>query len=123
MKKTMLSAIVALGLVAPVLASGNHPPISFVIPGGGSTAVDKSQFLVLVVDAGFVTHDGNPIPGGGLVAYVNNVLKAQGASYLGIHIRQGIKYGDVVRALDELRKTEAKSIGVSMAELAPGREP
>ena len=58
-----------------------------------------------------------------MIGYVNETLKSKNASFLGIHIRQGIKFGDVVKALDELRKTDAKSIGVSMVELAPGKEP
>jgi len=33
------------------------------------------------------------------------------------------KYGDLVRAIDVLRQTDAKNIGVSMKELPAGREP
>lgn len=125
MKKTILFAILALGFASHALASDktDYPPISFVVPGVGSTPVDKTQFLTLVVEAGFITHSGTPIPSDGVVAYVNHALKAQGASFLGVHIRTGIKFADVVRALDELRKTDAKNIGVSMVELPLGREP
>ena len=42
-----------------------------------------------------------------------------GASYA----REGIKYGDLVKAIDALRKTDAKDIAVSTVELAMGREP
>lgn len=109
--------------IARAERGGGYPPISIVIPGAGTSTVDKSQFLVLVVESKFISHEGTPIPSDGLISYINNTLKAQRASFLGVHIRQGIKYGDVVRALDELRKTEAKSISVSMVELPVGKEP
>jgi biopolymer transport protein ExbD len=125
MKTHMLSIVLALGICGQVFAASNvdYPPITFVVPGGGGSPVDKTKFLILVVEPGFISHDSTPIPEGGVITYVNNALKVQGASFLGIHIRQGIKFGDVVKVLDELRKTQAKSIGVSMVELAPGKEP
>jgi hypothetical protein len=125
MKKTILFILLALGVSAKVIAASSpeYPPITFVAPGAGSSNVDKSKFIILVVEPGFLSHNGIPIPQGGVVAYVNSTLKAQGATFLGIHIRQGIKFGDVLKALDELRKTDTKSIGVSMVELAPGKEP
>lgn len=125
MKKSILPVILALGISAQALAASNadYPPISFVGPGKAGSSVDKTQFLVLVVEQGFISHNSTPIPQGGVVSYINSALKVQGASFLGVHIRQGIKFGDVIKALDELRKTEAKSIGVSMVELAPGKEP
>lgn len=124
MKTTLLSTILVLGFSVPALAAStaDHPPISFVVPGSSSTPVDRSQFLFLVVEAGFISHDGSPIAAEAVTDYINNALKEQGATKLAVHIRQGIKYGDVVQALDLLRKTEAKSIGVSMVELAPGRD-
>jgi hypothetical protein len=63
------------------------------------------------------------VPDDGLVEYVNNVLKVKGVSYLAVYVREGVKYGDVMKAIDALRKTTAKDIGVSTVELANGREP
>jgi biopolymer transport protein ExbD len=125
MKKSILLLIFTLSLSAQGFAASDadYPPISFVGPGKAGSSVDKTQFLVLVVEQGFVSHNSTPIPQGGVINYINSTLKAQGASFLGVHIRQGIKFGDVVKALDELRKTNAKSIAVSMVELAPGKEP
>ena len=125
MKKSKLSLILAFVISTPAFAAANadYPPISFVAPSSGRSPVDKTQFLMLVVEPGFISCDGVAIPQAGVIGYVNGALKAKGASFLGVHIRQGIKFGDVVKALDELRKTEAKSIGVSMVELAPGKEP
>jgi biopolymer transport protein ExbD len=125
MKKSLLSLILTLSISVQALAASDtdYPPISFVGPSKAGPSIDKTQFLVLVVEQGFISHNSTPIPQGGVVNYINSTLKAQGASFLGVHIRQGIKFGDVVKALDELRKTEAKSIGVSMVELAPGKEP
>jgi biopolymer transport protein ExbD len=124
MKPILFSTILILGLSVPALATGtaDHPPIAFVVPGASSTPIDRSQFLFLVVEAGFISHEGQPIAAEAVTDYINNALKAQGATKLAVHIRQGIKYGEVVQALDLLRKTEAKSIGVSMVELATGRD-
>ena len=125
MKPSILSVILALVICTPVFAAANadFSPISIIAPGAGGSPVDKTQFLILVVEPGFISCAGVPIPPAGVIGYVNETLKSKNASFLGIHIRQGIKFGDVVKALDELRKTDAKSIGVSMVELAPGKEP
>lgn len=125
MKNPILSFVLVVFVSASPLVAANadYPPISIVAPGSGKSPADKAQFLILVVEGGFISCEGVPIPQAGVVGYVNGALKAKGASILGVHIRQGTKYGDVVKALDELRKTEAKSIGVSMAELAPGKDP
>ena len=125
MKKSLLFVIIAIGLCTELLASEkkDYPQISFVLPGNSGSSVPRDQFVTLVVEPGFISHDEKPIAGDAVVAYVDNALKAQNASYLGIYIREGIKYGDVVKALDVLRKTTAKSIGVSMIELSAGRRP
>ena len=125
MRNKLLFVLLALGISASASAadSSGHAPIAFVIPGGSNTTIDKTKYLFLVVEGAFISHDGNPVAAEAVVEYVNNALKAQGATMLAVHIRQGIKFGDVVQALDALRKTEAKSIGVSMVELAPNKEP
>src|SRR4051812_5695732 len=62
MKKSILSVILAVVISGPVFAAANtdYPPISIVAPTGGSS-VDKKQFLMLVVDAGFISCDGTAI--------------------------------------------------------------
>jgi hypothetical protein len=70
----------------------------------------------LVIEDVLISHEKRS------VEYIDTALKAQGASYLGVHIREGVKYGDVVRALETLRLTSAKSILVSLAELPIGRD-
>lgn len=124
MKTTLLSAILALGVSGHALAASaaDYPPISFVVPGGSNTQVDKTKYLFLVVETGFISHESNPIAAETVSEYINNTLKARDATMLAVHIRQGVKFGDVVQALDLLRKTHAKSIGVSMVELPHGKE-
>lgn len=125
MNKIILSGILAFGLCAGAFAADkkDYPPISLVGPGSKGSGIPRDQFVVLVVESGFISHEKNPIPGDSVVTYVDNALKAQNASYIAVHIREGIKYGDVVRALDTLRQTAAASIGVSMIELPVGRDP
>ena len=125
MKAPIRFVLLGICLFAGALAAERaaHPPISFVLPGSGSSTVDRTQFLIVVVEPGFLSHENTPLPSDSVIAYINNALKAQGASYLGIHVRQGVRFGDLVRALDELRKTDAKSVGVSMSELPVGRDP
>lgn len=120
-----LVAVLALGLGTEMLAvdRSDYPQVSLVGPGAGKNPVDRSQFIILVVEGSFVSHDSHPIPATGLVEYVNNVLKTRKVAYIGVYTREGVKYGDVVQAIDVLRKTNASNIGVSMAQLAPGREP
>lgn len=125
MKKPVLLTLLAIGLCAelPAAEKNNYPQISFVLPGSSGSTVSRDEFITLVVEPGFISHDDKPIASDAAVTYVDNALKAQNASYIGVYIREGIKYGEVVKALDVLRKTAAKSIGVSMIELAAGRRP
>ncbi|MBK8857238.1 MAG: hypothetical protein IPN11_05970 [Opitutaceae bacterium] len=94
--------VLAVGLCSDVFAGEGkaYPQISFVLPGKGDSTVSRDQFVILVVEGAFISHEKSPIPSGGVVAYVDNALKAQDATYIGLHIREGVKYGDVVRALD-----------------------
>lgn len=118
-------ALLMVGLCADVLAADKEefPRVTFVGVGNGKGPVDRDQFLLLVVEGPYLSYEANPIPGDGVVEYVNNLLKSRKVSYIGMHIREGTKYGDVVKAIDLLRKTDAKNIGVSMIELAVGRTP
>lgn len=123
MKSILRLAVLALGLASLSLTAGaaDYPPVSFVIPGGVSVSPEKTPPLQVIVEADGLLLENHPIPNAELVASINSALKAQGAVTIAVHIRQGIKFGDVVRAIDELRKTDAKAIGVSTVELAPGQ--
>ena len=124
-KYPTLLAVFAFSLCAAVRAEDKptYPNISFVGPGSGKTTISRDQFVLLVVEGPYLSYEGQPVPSAGVVDYVNNLLKIKRVSYIGVHSREGAKYGDVVRALDLLRKTNAKDIGVSMIELPAGREP
>jgi hypothetical protein len=125
MKYRILIALLALGLSSSLIAAEktDYPRISFVGAGTGKTPIDHSQYIALVVEGPYLTFEKNPIPANGEVEYVNNLLKVRGVSYLGVYSRAGVKYGDIVRAIDVLRKTNAKDVGVSLIELPADREP
>jgi biopolymer transport protein ExbD len=124
MKRFILLPLLALAVCADALADTkrDHPPIALVVPGNSNSSTSRDQFVFLVIEGVFISHEKRPVPSEGIVEYIDTALKAQGASYLGVHIREGVKYGDVVRALDTLRHTSAKSISVSLAELPIGRD-
>ena len=126
MKKLIVIALVTLGLTSAAFAEQsrtNYPPISFVVPGANKTvSVSKDQFVVLVIEAAYISHQGAPISDAGLAEYLDTTMSDSNAPYLAVHIREGITFGDVVHALDALRKTNAKSIAVSLKELPLGRE-
>lgn len=124
MKKHILLVVLASGLGANLFAEEkkSYPPISFVVPGTSNSPASRDEFIFLVIEGAFISHENKPIPPDGIVAYVDTAMQAQGASYIGVHIREGVRYGEVVRALDTLRHTSAKSIGVNMVELPVGRE-
>ena len=123
--RTLLMAVLSVGLCADVIGAENstYPNIAFVGPGSGKQTISRDQFVLLVVEGPFISFESQPIPSTGVVDYVNNLLKIKNVSYIGVHSREGVKYGEVVRAIDVLRKTNAKDIGVSMIELPAGREP
>ncbi|HEY4249311.1 MAG TPA: hypothetical protein VGM64_20985 [Lacunisphaera sp.] len=125
MKIRILMALLAVGLCSDGLAqaNGEFPQVGLVGKGAGHTPVNPDQFVILVVEGPYLSYEKNQIPEGGVVEYVNALLKAKNVSYIGIYTREGVKYGDVVRAVDELRKTNAKNIGISMTELPAGRNP
>ena len=125
MKKLGIVALFALGVCAGLFAeeSKTYPQISFVLPSTSGSTVSRDQIVTVVVEPGFLSHEETPIPEDGVASYIDNVLKAKNASYIGVYVRQGVKYGDLVKALDQLRLSSAKSIGVSMNELPPGKQP
>ena len=123
MTPRLLIAVFALGLCSAVLAQENAPRISMCGPGGTPNPLPRDQFIILVVEGPNLFYDTNPIPSTDVVDFVNKLLKTKGVSYIGVYARVGTKFGEVVQALDVLRKTDAKNIGVNMAELALGRDP
>lgn len=122
MKPRIVMVLLALGLCTGGYASGNTDlaRISFVKPGVGVRSNEPSPHVKLVVEGAFVSHDKTPLPAEVLIEHVDKLLKANNASSLAIYVREGTKYGDVVRALDTLRKTAAKDIGVSTVEIPTG---
>ena len=124
MKCRLLIAAFALGLGAELLAGENshYPTISMVGTGTSKNPTPKEELVILVVEGRVISHDAKVIPEAGLVDYVNSLLQVKKASYIGVYAREGVKYGDVIKALDSLRKTDAKDIGVSMSELPANRE-
>ena len=125
MKRFTLGVLLALGVSVGVFAQSprsTFPPISLVVPSAGQSPVSKDQFVVLVIESTYISHEGVAISADGLVEYLNTTMASTQAPYLAIHIREGITYGDFVNAIDALRKTTTKSIAVSMKELPLGRE-
>ncbi len=115
--------LLALGLGTAAHAATDHARIAFVKPGVAKGVVmDSSQYVKLVIEGPFVSHDKIPVSDEGLIDYVDKILKSSGATYLAIYVREGIKFGDVVRTLDSLRKTSAKDIAVNTVEIALGRD-
>jgi len=124
MKRLIPTTVLAVGLCADGLAAAKSDtaPYSLCAPGSSKNPVPKNEVLVLVIEGPMLSYDAKPITATGVVETVDDLLKANQASYIGVYTREGIKYGDVVRALDVLRQTTAKNIGVSMSELPAGRE-
>lgn len=125
MKKHIILAVLALGLGGSVYAAEtNYPPITFMPPphNASERTMSDDQFVVLVVEGDTISYEKSTVPSGAVVDYVNDLLQRKGVSYLAVHIREGVKFGEVVKALDALRHTNAQSIGVSMVPLAVGRE-
>jgi len=125
MKTSALSILLALGLAAGLCAAETkeYPPISFVLPSTSGPTISRDQIVTVVVEPGFISHEDTPIPQDSVASYIDSVLKAKNVSSIGVYVRQGVKYGDLVKALDQLRLSGAKSIGVSMTELPPGKQP
>ena len=125
MKKFIVSAVLSIGLISGVFAQSPrdiHPPVSLVVPSSGSPKTNENKFVVLVIESAHISHEGAPISTEGLVAYLNATMSTEEAPYLAVHIREGITYGDFVDAVDALRKTNTKSISISLKEVPLGRE-
>jgi biopolymer transport protein ExbD len=125
MKHRILLAVLAVGLGSALFAdeSRTYAAVSLCGPGGGTNPIKRSEYIVLVVEGPNLFFETTPVPSGHVVEYVNNLLTAKNVSYIGVYAREGTKYGEVINAIDQLRATNAKNIGVSMTELPFGREP
>lgn len=125
MKKGILVAIIALCACGASLAGepNDLPRVAFCGPGGSGTPIDKDKYVMLVLEGSVFSHDGSIIADAELVPLVNSLLEAKGVSYVAVYVRESTKYGDLVRGIDALRKTNAKNIGVGMKELPQGRNP
>lgn len=121
----ILIAVIAIGLGADGLAAEktDYPRISFSWPGQAKNPMGRDEVIFLVVEGSSLSFDANPISDGDVVNYVNKLLDVRKVTHIGVYSREGTKYGDVVKTIDALRGTNAKSISVSMVELAAGRQP
>ena len=124
MKTFVVLLLFGLGALSVVLAQDRKtfPPITFQVPESNSAIASQGQFVVLVIESAYLSHNGIPIPTGRVIDYVNTTMVAQNAPYLTVHVREGITYANVVAALGDLSKTETKGIALSMAELPAGGE-
>lgn len=127
MKPNKIVCLVALLLIA--LSSSlsaeaqEYPQISLSWPGAKAPTLQRNEVLLLVIDGAVLYHEGQPVPTNGTVEYVDSLLTASKASYIGVYTRRGTAFGDVIKVIDALRGTKAKNIGLSMVELHPGQEP
>ena len=125
MKRFIISAVLSLGVSSPVFGQQGrvtHPPVSMVVPSSGTATFGENKFVVLVIESAHISHEGVPLSVEGLIAYLNTTMSAEEAPYLAVHVREGVTYGDFVNAIDALRKTETKSISISVKEVPLGRE-
>ena len=120
----VLMVVLATGFCAGALAADKreYPQITANFPSHAKTTISRDELITLVIEGPTITYESNAIPSAGMVDYVNNLLKAKNVSQIGVYTREGASYGDVVRAMDSLRETNAKNIGLSMAALPVGRE-
>lgn len=124
MKKSILVTLIALCCCCASIADqSEHPRVAFCGPGGSSTPIDKDKYVMLVLEGPAFSHEGSIIPDTEIVHLVNSLLESKGVSYVAVYVREGTKYGDLVRGIDLLRGTNAKNIGVGMKELPQGRNP
>lgn len=120
-----LIAVVAIGLGADGLAAEKTDlaRVSFSFPSQAKHTIGPDEVIYLVVEGASLSYEATPIPESDVVTYVNKLLDIKKVAYIGVYSREGTKYGDVVKAIDLLRGTNAKNISVSMKELPAGRQP
>ena len=120
----ILLAVLAIGLCSNLLAEEKHeyPRVSLMGQGGGPKP-SRDEYVILVVDGDNLVFEKNPVPNTAVVAYVNELLKTRKVSFIALCAREGTRFKDIVRAVDVLRGTNATNIGISMNEVAAGRDP
>ena len=120
-----LVAVFAIGLCTDLLAEEKQefPQVSFSWPGANKNPTPINQYIILVIEGPTLSYEANPIASGSVVEYVNKLLEVKKVSYIAVYTREGTKYGDVVNAIDVLRGTKAKNIGLSTKEIPPGHQP
>lgn len=126
MTARILAALFAIGLCADGFAAeqSDYPRISFSTPGQSTKPPrGRDEFIFLVVEGPRLSHDGTQVQIADAADYVNKLLEVKNVADIGVYVREGSKYGDLIRALDALRGTRAKNIGVNMIELPAGRTP
>lgn len=121
----IIAAVFAIGLCSPLLAEEQpaYPRVSLCGQGGSKNPTNRDEYIILVIEGPNLSYETSRIPGTDVVEYVNKLLEVKKVSYIGVYTREGTKYGDVIRAIDILRETQAKNIGISMTEIPVGREP
>lgn len=124
LQRTLL-VFLAIGLCSPLVAQEHkdYAQVSFSVPGGSKHQMSRDQFITLIIDGPVLTYESDPIPSDQVVEYVNKLLEVKNVSYVGLYIREGTTFGDVIRAVDVLRKTKTKNIGVSVSEIPVSRKP
>jgi len=125
MKYRILSAVLAIGLCADLLAEDRreYPQVALCVPGGSKNPAKKDEYVVLVVEGSYLSYEKSPIQYPEVITYVNQLLSDKKVSYIGLCAREGTKFKDLIRAVDLLRETNATNIGISVKELPLGREP
>jgi hypothetical protein len=120
----ILLAFFAIGLSSSLVAEQRreYAEVSFCVPGGSKHPIARDQFVTLIIDGPVLMYESNAIPDAEVVSYVNELLQGKNVSYLGVYIREGTTYGDVIRTIDTLRKTNTKSIGVSVSSVPVSRK-
>jgi len=120
-----LSMIAVLSVFLSARAEDKHesPQVSLCGTSGYCLPARRESFVLLVLEEGALYWDKKPIPNAEVISYVNGLLKAKKVSIVGVYAREGSKFGDVVRAVDLLRGTNAEHIGVSISEIPYDREP
>ncbi len=106
--------------VAPIMFAQGEPAaaeVTFCTPGNSKNPLPRDQFVALTLDGPVLMYESDAVPNSDVVAFVNGLLETKHVTYVGLYIREGTSYGDVVHAVDLLRKTNAKSIGVSVSNV------
>lgn len=125
MKKITLSFVLAGFAIAVCSQLGaeqalDYAQVNFCVPSKTTKTIHKEDLVTLVIDGPVLVYDSSPIPENQVIPFVNELLANKHALYIGVYIREGTKFGDVMRAVDLLRKTNTKNIGISVAQISAG---